>query len=117
MFDVHVDVFQAHLPLELAVVDLFVNLMQSSYDAFGLVGRHHADAAEHAAVRDRRSDVVPIEALVECHRSGKGFHERIGGFRKPAAHRVRIFAHERTFDCDWVRSIRHLQQPITLKPW
>ena len=76
-FDIHVHVFQRHRPVELPGLDFGQHLLQPVDDRVALCFRQDALSGEHVGVRDGPPDIVTIEALVERHRRGKRFDERV----------------------------------------
>ena len=84
VLDVHVDVFEAGAPLEVAGIDLALDLPKSLLDPLGFGAGQHADVRQHAAMGDRAADVVAVKPLVEGHRGGEHLDELVGVFENAA---------------------------------
>ncbi|MOA04207.1 hypothetical protein D3C78_1237510 [compost metagenome] len=83
--DVHVHVFQIDAPVELAGLDLGLDLLQAGDDGVALGGAQHAGLLQHGGVGDGTHDVVAVQALVEVDGSGEAGDEGIDRFAEPAA--------------------------------
>ena len=72
-------VLELDAPLERACIDLGANRRQpiDNLRAFGI--GQHLYCREHACVCNRARYILGKQALIERHRSGKRFDERIGG--------------------------------------
>ena len=77
-FDVHVDVFEADLEVELAGFDFSQDLLESARDLLGVLGRDDRLPGKHPRVGHRSLDVVAVEALVEGDAGGKFLDESVG---------------------------------------
>ena len=78
-FDIHVDVFQFHRPLEAPRADLIANLVQSPDDVCQFLWTEHSRRRKHPGVGQRPGDVLIGHALVKVHRRGKTLHKTVGG--------------------------------------
>ena len=63
-------VLQRDLPFESPLFDLFVDLLQSGYDAGTFLRADDADGAEHVGMGDGAHDVVVLQASVETDLCG-----------------------------------------------
>ena len=71
LFDVHVDVFQLGLELEVAGFDLRFDLLECLANLVALVSRDQADFGQHQGMSNRALDIMGIEAVVEAHAFGE----------------------------------------------
>ncbi|MCY1295631.1 hypothetical protein D9M69_386080 [compost metagenome] len=78
-------VFEVDAPVELAGLDLGLDLLETGLDGVALVRRQHADLGEHGRVGDRAHDVVAVQALVEVDGGGEAGDEGVDGFAEAAA--------------------------------
>ena len=63
--NVHVHVLERRAPLEAPGVDLGLDFLEPLDDQLALRRRQHTDMRQHACVRDRTGDVVPVQVPVE----------------------------------------------------
>ena len=83
--DVHVHVFQVDAPVELAGLDLALDLLEAGFDGVALIHSQDADLGQHGGVGDGAKDVVAIQALVEFNGGGKARHKGVDGLAEAAA--------------------------------
>ena len=83
--DVHVHIFQRHRPFETPGLDFRANGVQPGDDLLTLRRAQHAHPRQHARMGDGAGDVLAVQALIEAHRGGEGFHEGIGALGKTPA--------------------------------
>ena len=84
-FNVHVHVFKADRPLEVAGLDVCLDAFQALNDLVPLVGGKHANLGQHGGMGNGTGDVVMVQALVKSHRCSKFFNKGIGGFTEAPA--------------------------------
>ncbi|MND45824.1 hypothetical protein D3C80_366880 [compost metagenome] len=82
--DVHVHVFQVHAPVEVAGLDLALDLLQAVDDGIAFRFVEHADLCQHGGVGDGAHDVVAIQALVEVNGRGETGDEGVDGLAEAA---------------------------------
>ncbi len=78
-FDIHVNIFEADRPVELALLNFGANGFQAISNLLVFVVTEYADRAQHFRVRERAVDIVMVEALVETDRGGEALDKLIGG--------------------------------------
>jgi hypothetical protein len=83
--DIHMNILKRDRPLEVTLLDVRLNTLQTGNNGTALLCGNDAGVGEHAGMRDRAGDVVAIQPLVEVNRGSKRLHEGIGRFREASA--------------------------------
>ena len=82
--DVHVDVLQFLLPLELPRFDLHSNGLEAGDDVFALFGGEHSDLLQHGCMSHRADQVMRPQSPIEGDRLGELGDLLAGAIREAA---------------------------------
>ena len=93
MLDVHVDVFKARPPCEVAGIDLRLHLHKPSQNLLHLRAGQRPHLAQHTAVGCGAADVLPVEALVKGNRSRERLHKGVRVLQQAAMQQFGLVAH------------------------
>jgi hypothetical protein len=84
-FDVHVHVFERHLPFEAAGVDVSTDAFQTSDDGRDFRVAQNLHPAQHPRVGDGTHNVMTGQTPIETDRSGETLDKGVSGFGETAA--------------------------------
>ena len=65
MLDIHVHIFQRHVPVKLPGFDFDEDRVQSSMDRIALLSSNNADVRQHRGLRLAALNIKHSEALIE----------------------------------------------------
>jgi hypothetical protein len=103
-FDMHVDVFQAVVELEVVMIQVAFDAPQAFHQLVGFLVGDHAHFGQHAAMGHAAFDVIGVEALIDLNGGGECLHAGVRALGKAAipglfAHGVILILVSSFFEC------------------